>query len=102
MVVLSDGRIPPRAHLVPQPASVGDSYSSLYHRDPVLPFRESAELAVLQVGVVSAKLHQSVSEGHPKCPDSGSMVEVVEVVVHPLVLLYHLSPYDLYLIDCSK
>ena len=44
-------------------------------------------------------------EGHPKCPNLSFKVVVVEVVVevvvHPLVLLYHLSPYDLYLVGCS-
>ena len=39
--------------------------------------------------------------GHPKYPNSDLVAEVVEVVVHPLVLLYHLSPYDLYLVSCS-
>ena len=47
--------------------------------------------------------------GHPKYPDSGSevvveVVEVVEVVVevvHPQVLLCHLSPYDLSLAGSS-
>ena len=57
--------------------------------------------AILQVVVVSVGLHQSMPAGHPKCPDLGFEVVVVEVVVHPLVLLYHLSTYDLYLIGCS-
>ena len=105
MVVLSDGLNHPHAHPVPPHASLGDSYSSLYLRpcllrDPVLPLQESADLVVLQAVVVSARLHQSMPPGHPKCHDSGFEV-VVEVVVHPLVLLYHLSPYDLYPISCS-
>ena len=110
MVVLSDGSTHPHAHPVPLLALVGDSYSSLYLRphllrDPVLNLWEYVGLAVLQVVVVSAGLHQSMPVGHPKCLDSGFEVVVVEVVVevvvHPLVLLYHLSPYDLYLVGCS-
>ena len=102
MVVLFDGLTHPHAHPVPPPTSVGDSYSSLYLLwDPVLPLRESADLVALQVGVVSARLHQSMPIGHPKCRDLSFEVVVVEVVVHPLVLLYHLSPYELYLTGCS-
>ena len=107
MVVLSDGSTPPHAHPVPPPASVGDPYSSLcvrprLLRDPVLPLRESAGLAVPQVVVAAAGLHRQVPEWHPKYPDSGFGVVVAEVVVagevvvevHPPAPLVHPSPYD--------
>ena len=107
MVGLSGGSTLPRAHPVPLPASAGDSYSSLYVwprllRDPVLPLWESASLAEPWVVVASAGLHQSMPVGHPKYPNSGSeVVEVVVGVVHPQVLLCHLSPYNLSLTGCS-
>ena len=106
MVVLSAVLTHPHAHLVPLPASVGDSYSFLCHRlcllrVPLLPFREFAALARLWV-VTFADLPQSMSKGRLEYLDSGSEVVVVVVevvVVHPLVQLYLLSPYDLYLDD---